>query len=462
VIFPAQIIVTPCNVVGTCYSLSFDSNCEPAMLTINNEIPSNGNPGITYSWNFGNGSSSIDENPFPQSYNAGTYIFEANTTIDTIGYVLNSVIIEAYNCNDGIGGGGELYWILKDPLGNELVNTESSPTSAGPATPLNTGVGGIILDPGLWEFQVWDDDTNDLIPSADDGCADNANNGDASVFFSIPPSMPGSFTVTNQGLSVTFSISHPVTVIQCIDTFTIDPKPVKPNIIAAGSTDICEGEVVVLVATSIDSLQWFLDGDPLGASGPTYPAGQAGEYTVVAFSNANCTNESSPIEVNVLTVPTPTILANNNMLSTTATGFQYQWYKDSVAIPGANMQTYTANGSGDYYVQITNTATGCSAFSPTLPLVWVGINEDLEALSDLHIYPNPTNGILFVDLYLQESRDLDIQISDLMGKAVFRSQKSRVSGRYEQKIDLGSLAPGMYLVKLGIGKASLLEKIVVH
>lgn len=50
-------------------------------------------------------------------------------------------------------------------------------------------------------------------------------------------------------------------------------------------------------------------------------------------------------------------------------GPQYQWYRDSLPIPGATQGTYKPTHAGNYYVKITD-ALGCSGFSDSLYLSW--------------------------------------------------------------------------------------------
>ncbi|MFC4231455.1 PKD domain-containing protein [Parasediminibacterium paludis] len=70
--------------------------------------------------------------------------------------------------------------------------------------------------------------------------------------------------------------------------------------------------------------------------------------------------------------PMPPPIASSNCLPTTFTaqsGFNsYQWYKDSVAIPGATAQTYVPTVSGLYSVTGNNQNCGTSAISTAVPV----------------------------------------------------------------------------------------------
>lgn len=64
-------------------------------------------------------------------------------------------------------------------------------------------------------------------------------------------------------------------------------------------------------------------------------------------------------------------------LSTTP-GYNYQWFKDNVAISGATNYSYTTTQPGVYYVQVNQ--GGCSSTSNTLTLSATGFNASLNVL----------------------------------------------------------------------------------
>lgn len=64
-------------------------------------------------------------------------------------------------------------------------------------------------------------------------------------------------------------------------------------------------------------------------------------------------------------------------LSTTP-GYNYQWFKDNVAISGATNYTYTTTSPGAYYVQVNQ--GGCSSTSNTITLSATGFNASINVL----------------------------------------------------------------------------------
>lgn len=141
------------------------------------------------------------------------------------------------------------------------------------------------------------------------------------------------------------------------------------TITAGGPVSFCAPGSVVLSANTGTGLtyQWRRNGSPItpAATGSTYTATVSGAYTVVV-SNTNCPATSNTINVTASTLPSATV----NTVGTTTfclgssvtfqaafvTGYTYQWYRNSTAIPGATQFSYQATTAGAYYVVITNGA----------------------------------------------------------------------------------------------------------
>src|SRR5581483_10432364 len=160
---------------------------------------------------------------------------------------------------------------------------------------------------------------------------------------------------------------------------TVDAMPATPTISAdtngTGTQDQACPEVPLTLhangATGATSYQWYKDIDLLpGETNSTYQATGAATYYVEALNGTCTTPKSAGYVVQNPTPHSPFISFRNQSSATTslaicggsqiidsdsATGIQ--WYKDGVAIPGANSQSYTATQSGVYTAQLN--ALGC-------------------------------------------------------------------------------------------------------
>jgi hypothetical protein len=64
------------------------------------------------------------------------------------------------------------------------------------------------------------------------------------------------------------------------------------------------------------------------------------------------------------------------------------------------------------------------------------------------IYPNPTTGQAFVNLYLPEPSVIQISITDIVGKVHYNAQQPRTTGQTTFLLPLQNLPSGMYVVQL--------------
>ena len=156
-----------------------------------------------------------------------------------------------------------------------------------------------------------------------------------------------------------------------------------PSVSVQGSSAICNGNSVSLVAGTVSGLtyQWRFNGiDIPGATSVTYSATQAGNYVVFVTNAQGCTASSNSIDITVSQAPTATISANGSTticgsgsvsLSIPAqSGSSYQWLLNGNPINGATSLSYSANQSGEYSIQITN-SSGCSGVSSSIQVTVV-------------------------------------------------------------------------------------------
>jgi OOP family OmpA-OmpF porin len=87
----------------------------------------------------------------------------------------------------------------------------------------------------------------------------------------------------------------------------------------------------------------------------------------------------------------------------------------------------------------------------------LGINEFLKRT--LHIYPNPTNGKVYVSGFAVSDKVTAIEIIDITGKLVSKQSPSVLNGVIELNLNLNN---GVYFIKvLNEGKQSEVEKVII-
>lgn len=90
------------------------------------------------------------------------------------------------------------------------------------------------------------------------------------------------------------------------------------------------------------------------------------------------------------------------------------------------------------------------------------INELPAGVSAFSVYPNPVSESISVNLTLEESTDLSIEILDLTGKQVaLIADEKKINGNYNKSYNTSSLPNGNYMVRLNANNKSLIERIHV-
>lgn len=454
--YDALLTVEPCVFAGSCYTLTLSDNCEPAMLDLTNNAPANGNPGYSYNWDIqGPGGfqyQTSDENPVPQMLpDAGTYVVDYELMVDTIGFLLDSVVIDSVNCSDFlIDVEPDLYWIFTNPSGTQLVNTSSSPLNNFNNFPLNIGFPRTLLDTGTYVLEVWDND----VTSPDDGCADGLNNGQAAVSFSNPPPKAGANVVIFNGLRVIFYFSNPISIVSCSDTFQIDSLPAAPEIVVVTDTFICAGDSVALLVSTTDSVRWYFNGNILaGASDTLLWAKQTGNYQAVITSNeTRCASPISvPVSLTEINVMPPGVSISGTSFSilNPNPNYAYEWFKDGTMVGSGN--TFDASLSGIYWAVAIDSLTGCrSDTSANVQLIIDGLEELTDVLNGFKLFPNPTSDRVTIEMDLIQAEAAQFQLVDMMGRIIQQKNFSRQFGHIEQTFDLSTQPAGIYLMQLTI------------
>ena len=217
-----------------------------------------------------------------------------------------------------------------------------------------------------------------------------------------------------------------------------------PEILYDGSTSFCKNSSFQLQSTSDQYNQWFKDNLPIdGATNNTLQVEAGGYYSVNTNSNGIISSSDSGVQINMITIPVPSITrsADNLLVSSLSSG--NQWYFNGAIIPGATNATCMPDKNGLYTV--THSESGCiSDFSS-------GINIELTESIDLgngqhvRLYPNPVTTNLTMQWDIDNLSSLNISISDLQGKPVILKSDLQQKGA---TINLTELPSGYYILKL--------------
>jgi hypothetical protein len=185
-----------------------------------------------------------------------------------------------------------------------------------------------------------------------------------------------------------------------------------------------------------------LNGAPLpGAEVHQWIGMDSGDYTVVVTNSDGCSYESAPVTVTEFAeIPTPTITQGSDTLYASGTG-TFQWYFFGSPIPGANEPFIETAISGDYSVTVSDT-NGCSSPFGTYTYIATGISATNDGV--FAVYPNPTNGLITIQLRNNPASGDRFDVIDASGKCVMSDRLNSTV----QVVDLSGNAPGLYLVRV--------------
>lgn len=81
-------------------------------------------------------------------------------------------------------------------------------------------------------------------------------------------------------------------------------------------------------------------------------------------------------------------------------------------------------------------------------------------LSDFQAFPNPTEGI--TNIYFEgKAEPITIQVTDLLGREVFKEEVNNFDGVYNQQVDLSQNAAGTYLINIRQKQQFFTDKIIL-
>ncbi len=250
---------------------------------------------------------------------------------------------------------------------------------------------------------------------------------------------------TTECISVNSNGNYSVTIHDAVGCVGNDTHVVVfnslPPVLIAGQTELCQGEVGILCATSgYTSYLWNDSTDQSCISVDT-----AGTYSVTITDAAGCTNSTS-IPVN-LTDINPEINYSAPDLIATPTGLQYLYSWTYNGVPfGGTTNTITPDHTGFYTVVITDQISGCID-SVSYYQFMVGVN-DISATEQIRIYPNPISSeLLNIAFDFAGTEKISVQVMDALGQILVQDIFVK-AGILIKQVRVSDLAAGIYLVNI--------------
>jgi PKD repeat protein len=453
--FPMSLYIAPKVSDTEGFSMLDPEGCGSTTVTFTNNIPSGGMSGFTYTWDFGDGSPLFTgETPPPHTYSEpGAYTVTYQATVDTSGYILESVRILDVECVDELGlGSPDLFMKIFAPVTGAQI-FDSSPAVNNAPLPYLFPV-GLPLGAGNYTLKVIDDDSG--LKGTDDDCG-------VTTFNYLSNGL-----ITAGGLTVELNIIHLVEEITSVDTVVVFPQPVAPTISTPNGNSICDGDTGLVLLSSYGSgNQWILDGSNIpGATDFIYAPTESGSYQAQIISQFGCVATSAAQEVTIHPLPQSPVWYNYNnslrLFDTTALPAQYslQWFNGTDPIPGETGFWYCTMSGGTYGLQVTDLSTGCVALYSNLveynPAFDCTVGVQSVAVLPLEIIPNPARTT--AQVYLPEAHSGGLlRLWDATGRLV--QQRAIAPEQHVYLLDVSQEATGFYVVEVITAKHRMAGKL---
>jgi hypothetical protein len=481
-IFNMTLVVQPAAAGGNAaFSIAPTQGCSPLSVQFSSNTPPGNfspnqyNTGISYQWDFGNGSTDQTHTPPPVLYQSpGTYQVSYQEIVDTLPFVLQSVTAITVNCTDIAVFGTDnpdIYLRIFNGLGQSVVNTSGSPVTFTPSSNPHTWNVNLALTQQPYNVEIWDQDGG--LYGADDNCFNNTENPFPFTPLTMPAAsqynVPVTIAFNQNGLHFNWKVQKTAFITQANDSVVVLPTP--PNAVMGVQPGLtsCDRDSVELSVYAGYFYEWFQD-DSLVFSGPasSFFAKDSGRYKVKVYDPVSgCFVVSNDTTLTFNPAPPPGFVNvgaafSNGQLTTPLTGnYTYQWLVQQggvwtpIPAPLGVIVPYTPTQNGSYALVATN-AFGCSDTSNTVVVSSLGL---VSGITSATLYPNPSNGSFALTLNDAPDGDYVLSVIDLAGKEVHQQPFTKIQG--ETQSFAVSLPNGLYQVWIsGMGVKSVVKLLI--
>jgi len=178
----------------------------------------------------------------------------------------------------------------------------------------------------------------------------------------------------------------------------------------------------------------------------------------IRIATAGCESRRIPIVASDPLSPVITV-AGNLLTSNLPNG--NQWYRNNIAISGANGTTYTATEAGVYTV-LTIDQFGCIVSSNEINFVVTAIVDVNGTEIGLKVSPNPGNGLFVLNFEVKGKDDLNISLVNALGQKVYQATYPGFTGRFNRVINVGMPGRGVYTLRIDHNKKIYVKSIIIQ
>ena len=177
--------------------------------------------------------------------------------------------------------------------------------------------------------------------------------------------------------------------------------------------------------------------------------------TAVFTDSMGCTTlDSLSIVVRKAPVTPKIVREASDQIATELKYESYQWYRNGSFLAGENTQLYMAQELGIYSV-VVSSADHCFAVSEGYDFGMPANEEQVVKDGNVRVYPNPTNGVVFAEIFDNDATHLLTLTDGLGAQLMIVTSNSRIV-----RIDMTDYASGAYFLNVTSASTNANVKII--
>lgn len=249
------------------------------------------------------------------------------------------------------------------------------------------------------------------------------------------------------------------------------PSNVAANVIACDSVEIswntaADSAIVSYVPTGGTPGAGTLVVGDSSLTLTTTVANTSYDYYVANICMGDTSSTAGPFTFHTANAGSPVIAvnytSNGNVVAFDASGSTgssnvYNWdFGNGNSATGVTVShTYATGGNKTVTLTVTN---NCGSVDSTFIIAGVSLEEQAMG-ARVNLFPNPTNNLVHVEVYLNEGSLLFIELRALNGQLI-SSKSHMVNGSITESIDVSHLADGMYMIQIKTERGTINRKLI--
>lgn len=283
------------------------------------------------------------------------------------------------------------------------------------------------------------------------------------------PTASGNYTVTVTDMNGCAKTSSLVNIV----------RNINPSANAGADKSVCEGSSVQIGGTVTPAYNYSWT-PSLGLSNTMIMKPMASPVSNTTYTlyttdmNTGCMSMDM-VNISVLTVPNmPSITAatsgNITVLTPNAPGAAtVNWYKNGAGFyvnrpPMSTLSVLASNPTAAYTLR-SRGANGCLSMPSNAINVRLGDDRESDALitfdaGEMKVYPNPTQGILNVEIYSISETQGKLLLYNMLGQVILSQDINFLEGKAIQQLDISNLVKGIYSLSFISENGQNVQKVV--